>query len=40
VLVRGDPEGIERVDVLGQPVNDALALGLEGVEEPVPHDED
>ena len=40
VLVGRDPGRVERVDVLGQPVADRLVLGLEGAEEPVPHDQD
>src|SRR6476661_7011498 len=40
VLVGGDDERVVGAQLLGQAVDDALALGLEGAEEPVPDDED
>src|SRR5690242_8593236 len=40
VLVRRHDERVVGAQLLGQAVDDALALGLEGAEEPVPDDED
>src|SRR6478752_8394230 len=40
VLVGGDDERVVGAQLLRQSVDDALALGLEGAEEPVPDDED
>src|SRR3954468_22549623 len=40
VLVARDLRQVEGVDVLREPVDDGLALGLERAEELVPHDED
>src|SRR6476659_926230 len=40
VLVGGDDERVVRAQLLRQAVDDAIALGLEGAEEPVPDDED
>ena len=36
----GDPGRVERVDVLGEAVDDRLVLALERAEQPVPDDED
>ena len=40
VLVERDAHRVERLELLRQPVADALALGLPGAEQPVPDDQD
>src|SRR6476661_5939896 len=39
-LMEADAQRVERVDVLGQPIDDALAFRLERSEQSIPDDED
>jgi hypothetical protein len=40
VLVAGDACGVERVEILGEAVDDGFGFGFESAEQPVPDDQD